>query len=92
MKISQEKKDKISEQILVFLYSTNPQAQFTLHIAQEIVRDEEFVKKILLELKTKKLVIEIKKNPQGVLYKRRSRWKLTDATYNIYKNNQSNTN
>ena len=88
MKISQEKKEKISEQILALLYSMNPKPLFTLHIANEIVRDEEFIKKLLLELKNKKLVVEIKKNPQGVPYIRRSRWKLSGAAYNIYKTNQ----
>jgi hypothetical protein len=88
MKISQEKKEKISEQILAFLYSVNPKPLFTLYIAKEIARDEEFVKKILLELKEKKLVIEIKKNPQGIQYLRRSRWKLSDSVYNTYKNHQ----
>ena len=47
MKISDKKKEKISEQILALLYSINPQSLFTLHIAREIARDEEFIKKIL---------------------------------------------
>jgi len=88
MKISQEKKEKISEQILALLYSVNPKPLFTLHIANEIARDEEFIKKLLLELKNKKLVVEIKKNPQGVPYIKRSRWKLSDVAYRIYKLNQ----
>ena len=91
MKISQEKKEKISEQILAFLYSVNPKPIFISYIAKELARDEEFVKKILFDLKEKKLVIEIKKNPQGIQYLRRSRWKLSDSVYNIYKNHQ-NTN
>jgi len=36
MKISKEKKEKISEQILAFLYSINPKPSFTSHIAQEL--------------------------------------------------------
>jgi predicted transcriptional regulator with HTH domain len=88
MKISQEKRNKISEQILAYLYSINPKPAFTAHIAREIARDEEFVKKLLLELKAKKLVNEIKKNSQGVDYIRRSRWKLSDQAYEIYKQNQ----
>jgi len=89
MKISDKKKEKISEQILAFLFSINPKAVFTLHIAQEIARDEEFVKRILLKLKEKKLVVEIKKNPKGILYKRRSRWKLSDFAYKTYKEKQT---
>ena len=85
MKISNKKKEKISEQILSLLYSLNPKPLFTSQVAEEIARDEEFVKKLLLDLKEKKLIIEIRKNPKGVQYIRRSRWKLGDATYSAYK-------
>ena len=85
MKISQEKRKRISEHILTFLYSNSPRSFYTSVIAREIARDEEFVKKLLLELKSKNLVIEIKKNPKGKVYKKRSRWKLSDVAYNAYK-------
>ncbi len=85
MKISEKKKDKISEQILALLYSSSPKPVFTVYISQEIARDEEFVKNLLIGLKKKNLVIEIKKNSDGKDYLRRSRWKLTAAAYNAYK-------
>lgn len=85
MKISDAKKDRISEQILAFLYSTSPKPAFTYYIAREIARDEEFVKNLLLELKQKGLIAEIRKNPQGEQYLKRSRWKLSDAAYQAYK-------
>ena len=85
MKISEEKRKKISEHIISFLYSNAQRPLFTSFIAKEMARDEEFVKKLLLELKHKKLVIEVRKNPKGKEYKRRSRWKLSDATYSAYK-------
>ncbi len=88
MRISKEKKDKISEQVLAYLYSKSPQAIFTSIIAKEIARDEEFMKTILLDLKSKDLLLEIKKNPHGDPYKRRSRWRLTDAAYEAYKSKQ----
>ena len=88
MKISQEKKEKISEQILAYLYSSSPKSIFTSHIAREIARDEEFIKKLLLDLKNKKLVVEIKKNPKGITYIKRSRWKLSDIAYKAYKKHQ----
>ena len=88
MKISNQKKEKISEQILLVLYSSTPSPIFTSHIAKEIARDEEFVKYLLNELKNKKLVIEIKKNPKGIEYIKRSRWKLTDGAYEAYKQHQ----
>lgn len=85
MKISNEKKEKICEQILAYLFSVNPKSIFTINIAKEIARDEEFTKKLLLYLKKKSLVVEIKKNPEGVNYLRRSRWKLSETAYNHYK-------
>ena len=68
MKISDKKKDKISEQILAILYSLSLKPAFTSHIAQEVARDEEFVKNILIDLKKKGLISEIKKNPEGKQY------------------------
>jgi hypothetical protein len=88
MKISEEKKEKISEQILALLYSVSPKLLFTSYIAKELARDEEFIKRLLLELKKKNLVIKITKNPRGVLYLRRSRWKISDTAYQAYKSHQ----
>ena len=88
MRISTEKKEKIYEHILAFLYSNFPKSLFTFNIAQELAIDEEYIKKLLLELKKKTLVIEINKNSQGILYKRRSRWSLSQKAYEIYKQNQ----
>jgi hypothetical protein len=88
MKISLQKKEKIYEQILLLLYSVSPRPLFTLNIAEEIARDEEFVKSLLLYLKKKGLVLEIKKNPQGTTYLKRSRWTLSEKAYQIYKIHQ----
>ncbi len=88
MYISKEKKEKISEQILAYLYITNPKPLFTFYIAKEIARDEEFVKKLLKELKKKDLVIEITKNSLGKEYIKRSRWKLSEKAYLFYKQKQ----
>lgn len=88
MKISEEKIKKISEQIIFYLFNKNPQPIYTAHIAKEIARDEEFVKKILLDLKKNNLVKEIKTNKEGVDYIRRSRWKLTNKVYEFYSNRQ----
>ena len=88
MRISEAKKDKISEQILAFLYSSFPKLFFTSTIAREIARDEEFVKTLLDSLKKKKLIVEIRKNQNGKDYIRRSRWKLGDEVYSAYKGYQ----
>lgn len=85
MQLSDKKKEKISEQILALLYSQSPKSLFTSNIAQEIARDEQFTKKLLIDLKAKKLIVEIKKNPKGITYSRRSRWNLSDHTYVVYK-------
>ena len=88
MKISNLKREKILEQILAYLFSINPQAIFTSYIAKELARDEEFIKILLLDLKKKKLIIEIKKNKEGIDYIRRSRWKLSKQAYEFYNKNQ----
>lgn len=88
MKISKGKKEKILEQILMYLYTINPKPAFTSKIAEEVARDEEYIKKLLFELKDKGLVVEIKKNPQGIDYIRRSRWRMSNKAYSIYKSKQ----
>lgn len=91
MFISKEKKNKISEQILAYLYSVNPKSVFTSNIAKEIARDEEFIKNLLMNLKKENLILEIKKNPKGINYLKRSRWRLTDEVYKVYKNKQNSS-
>ena len=84
MKLSQEKKDKISEQILSYLYHNFPKTFFTAEIARELARDEEFVKRMMIELKNKNLVVGIRKNPKGVFYTRRIRWRLSKRANQAY--------
>jgi predicted transcriptional regulator len=88
MKLSNRKIEKIYEQILANLYSHNPKPIFTSHIASELARDEEFIKKLLFALKKKELVLEIKKNSKGEIYSKRSRWKLTKSAYESYQKMQ----
>ena len=89
-KISDIKKEKISEHVLSVLLDKYPEPIFTAHIAQEIARDEEFIKKILEDLKTKELITLINKNPKGLQYSRRTRWRLTNKAYLAYSNSLSN--
>ena len=88
MKISDKKKEKISEQILATLYSKSPQALFTSQIAQEIARDEEFIKILMQETQTKGIVVPIKKNSKGKQFSRRIRWRLSNKAYQAYKQHQ----
>jgi len=85
MRLSKTKRDRISEQVLSHLYHNFPISFFTSAISQELARDEEFIKQLLLELQDKKLVSCIKKNPQGELYSRRCRWTLSPKAYSAYK-------
>jgi len=51
-------------------------------------RDDEMVKQLLQNMKKKGLVLEIKKNPKGKDYSKRSRWTLSEQAYKIYKDKQ----
>jgi len=84
MRLSKEKRDKISEQILSHLYHSFPKQLFTAEISKEIARDEEFIKNIMFELKDKNLVLAIKKNESGKDFIRRIRWQLTSPAYQAY--------
>tara|TARA_Y100000310_G_C20442698_1_gene696856 strand:+ start:291 stop:557 length:267 start_codon:yes stop_codon:yes gene_type:complete len=85
MKLSQEKRDKIAEQVLSFLHHEFPKSHFTAVIAREIARDEEFIKDLMFNLKEKNLVIQIRKNPKGIFYSRRIRWRLSNKAQEAYK-------
>ncbi|MBN1176026.1 hypothetical protein JXA48_05270 [Candidatus Woesearchaeota archaeon] len=87
-RISNTKKEKIIEQALSYLYQIFPKSAFTAHIAQEIARDEEFMKLLMHETEKKGIVVPIKKNPQGKQFTRRIRWRLTNKAYQAYKQRQ----
>ncbi len=84
-RLSKEKEDKIMANIVSTLYEHSPEALFTSHISNLEVRDEEFIKRLLLNLKKNGLVVEVKKNSLGEDYSRRSRWRLSDKAYSAYK-------
>lgn len=89
--ISKAKKDKISEQILHYLFTISPNPIYTSKIAIEIARDEEFTKSLLQDLKNKGLIIELTKNKSGLEYLKRKRWLLSNQAYEIYKKHQSSS-
>lgn len=88
-KISKEKQEKIMSNILAILYEHSPQPLFTSEISKLELRDEEFIKRLLFELKAKGLIIQITKNPKGTPYLKRARWKLTNQAYEAYKGHQN---
>ncbi len=87
-KISDSKKKKISEQILYYLFSQFPKQVFTVEVAVELARDEEFMKKMLLDMEKKGLIVKITKNSEGINYIRRIRWRISNSAYSIYKEMQ----
>jgi len=84
MKLSKQKRDKISEQIISHIFYSFPKQLFTVEIAREIARDEEFVKNLLLELKDKGVIVQIRKNEKGKSFVRRQRWQLSPRAYSVY--------
>ena len=84
MKLSKEKRDKISEQVLAYLFQSFPHQKFTAEISREIARDEEFIKTLMFDLKEKGLVVAIKKNAKGEPFIRRLRWQLSSKAYAAY--------
>ena len=88
MKISQEKRDKIFEQILAVLYQSFPRSMFTAEIARGIARDKEFIKQLLKQLWQKNLVVPVRKNSKGVPFSKRMKWRLSNKSYEAYKQHQ----
>lgn len=87
--ISKQKRDKIQEQILAYLFSISPESAFTNKIASEVIRDEEFTKALLLDLEKQSFVTKITKSPQGISYSQRQRWRLSNKAYEAYKSLKS---
>jgi len=85
-KLSEDKKQKISEQILSILFENFPKSMFTSNIAKELARDEQFTKNLLHILKEKQLITQITKNPQGIDYSKRMRWRLSNKAHEAYFN------
>lgn len=87
-KISDSKINKIKEQLLFHLYSIFPRQIFTSDIARELARDEEFIKSLLTQLEKDNLVTKITKNPKGIKYLKRNRWRLSSEAQKAYSKNQ----
>ena len=89
--ISQQKIQKIKEQILFHLYNIFPKQIFISDIAKELARDEEFIKKILFQLEKDELAVKVDKNPKGIKYSRRLRWRLSNKAHEAYSKHQTTT-
>jgi predicted transcriptional regulator len=84
-KLSDNKIKKLKEEILTLLYHNDLKAMFTNEIASSLIRDEEFIKKLLLELKNDNLVIEVTKSKNGYEYTKWKRWSLSPKAREAYK-------
>ena len=89
-KISKAKKERISEQILAYLFTCSPKSIYTSKVANEIIRDEEFTKSLLKDLEKKSFVTKVTKSSTGTVYIKRERWRLSNKTYDIYKQHAYN--
>ena len=84
MRISKDKIDRIKEEILSAIFRNSPTALFSSEVAHHIIRDEEFTKKLLLELEEKNLIARVSKNNDGIDYTKRMKWRLTTPVYQAY--------
>ena len=84
-KLSEKKIKKIKEHTLSILYDNHFEPLYTSNIAEELIRDEEFTLKILIELKKEGFVKEINKNSDGKQYISRKKWILQSKIYDRYK-------
>jgi len=73
VRLSDKTTTLLKNDILAILYESSLKPMYTSHIATELRRDNEFVLKLLLELKKEKLVREIKKGKRGD-YLARKKW------------------
>ena len=73
VRLSDKTRTLLKNDILAILYESSLKPMYTSHIATELRRDNEFVLKLLLELKKEKLVKEVKKGRSGD-YLARKKW------------------
>jgi hypothetical protein len=84
VRLSEEKRNTIKSNILLDLYQNFPKQLFTAEISKIEARDEEFIKNLLLELKDKGVVVQIRKNEKGKSFIRRLKWQLSSKAYEAY--------
>jgi len=75
MKITKKRKEKYMEQIITLL-ELKQVPLWTLDISNEIGRDDEYVMKLMKELRNKGKVCEIRGNEKGIKYLQRRKWKI----------------
>lgn len=84
VKISEKNIKLLQDDILSILYDQPLRPMFTNEIAKELRRDNEFTKKILLDLKEKGVVEVVKKSSKGYDYITHMKWRITPKFLNIF--------
>ena len=81
-KISDKKREKIKEEILRVLYENSPRGLSTSFVAEEIIRDNEFVLVLLKEMQKMGFVVGLKSKYSKK--KVRFKWRLSDKVFKGY--------
>jgi len=76
VRLSKKTIQLLKDDIISILYDRSLEALFTNEIAREIRRDNEFTKKLLLELKKESLIEQVKKNKKGQEYLTHTKWRI----------------
>jgi hypothetical protein len=85
-KLSNKKRERIKEEVLRVLYENSPKALFTSYIANEVIRDNEFVLSLMKEMERLGVVEGVKsRGNKSVKKKIRTRWRLTNRAFEEYK-------
>ncbi|MBT6995569.1 hypothetical protein HN865_05335 [Candidatus Woesearchaeota archaeon] len=84
-RISEKKIQRIKEEVLSHLYNNPARPLFTSQIAYEMIRDEEFILRLLNELHESKLIKKISSNSNGKQFLSRRKWTLRPEVYSKYK-------
>ena len=84
VKLSSNTVNLLKDDIISILYENNLNPLLTMEIAKELRRDKEFTKRLLIELKEKGVIDQIKKNNKGKDYIKRSRWIINPGVLNKY--------
>ncbi|MDD5177906.1 MAG: hypothetical protein PHT54_01315 [Candidatus Nanoarchaeia archaeon] len=78
--ISKGKIERIKQDILYLLYEANLKPMYTVNIANEVIRDDEFVLRLLVEMEKQGLVKQANKNTI-----RRKQWVMTNEAYGQFR-------
>ena len=74
----------LKDDIISIIYENQLKPLLSIEIANELRRDKEFTKGLLLELKKQGILKEIKKNNKGKDYIKRSRWAIKKEVISKY--------